>query len=516
MSNVKRHSRGKVADWSDCPDNSLLNFPSSFNNMLNKVPSPVLSLMESYLGSKDKYNLRLTCKLLYTILPQWELPLYRSHFMPTKTLQSSFISSVGEVFPSPLFPERFGTGKLVEKGAILRSSHSYARACMGCNHHLPHTAITLPALIHHGKDAPVLNMQRDHHCFHDIPVTYDSKEKQEAVFPQDSVFAVNLLQFNAPTEYNSTVFLCCSHRCFRHLAIQMCGSPSPVAVIGQEIVFMQKLDEERLGMEMKYSTFFSKHLSLLVEYSSTNMVVRSFRFRMENFHYRAPGGGAYTSLDFAAFAEVRPADALGGSRLWLEQCDVFTTTSTQMVMLKKMLQTEARAQQSRWFPERSFSAQEYSDYVSRFPFALSAQPHLYLEEGEQGGDLLLMEMQYSFSAIIYNDGIDWCMEAFVHNFEFTREQNRALLKNLRNNLQAHYEQTPLQKGMVGVHGTYERLRFDFFILSCDESSIVSESSYEYEDLINEEESESESEVDETDHETDDDDEDDDEVMTEAA
>ena len=54
---------------------------------------------------------------------------------------------------------------------------------------------------------------------------------------------------------------------------------------------------------------------------------------------------------------------------------------------------------------------------------------------------------------------------------------------------------------------------DFFVLSCDESSIISESSYDYEDLMGEEEEESESEVDATDHETED--EDDDVLMTEA-
>ena len=39
--------------------------------------------------------------------------------------------------------------------------------------------------------------------------------------------------------------------------------------------------------------------------------------------------------------------------------------------------------------------------------------------------------------------------------------------------------------MVGVHGTYQRLRFEFFILSCDEVSVISASEYEYEDLMDE-------------------------------
>lgn len=493
--------------------------------MLLKVPCPVLSMVESYLGSKDKFNLRLTCKLLSSILSQWELPYFRSHYVPTRTLQASFISAVGEVLPSPLFPERFGATKLVEKATILRSSHSIARACMKCNHNLPHTAITLPTLVHHGVDAPILKMQSDHRCFHDLPITYESKEQMESVYPQDAVFAVNLLQFNSPTEYTSTVFLCCSHGCFRDLAIKMCGSPTPVAVIGQEVTFVQKLDASRIAVELRYFTFFSKHLSLLVEYSSTNMVVRSFRFRMENFHYRAPGGGAYTSLDFSTFAEVLPAVGMDCAQSWLRTCDSITSSGPAHMLLKTMAQKGQRTEEAllQWFPEHSLTPEEFSSFLElfHFPFTTSPHPYLYVEEGEEGGDLLLFEMTYSFSAIIYNDGLDWVMEGFVHNFEFPAHQNRALLRNLRTNLQTAYEQTALQRGMVGVHGTLERLRFDFFVLSCDENSIVSASSYEYDDLIDDDEetetetSESESEVDSEETETEPEPEDEDEIMTEA-
>jgi len=270
----------------------------------------------------------------------------------------------------------------------------------------------------------------------------------------------------------------------------MCGSPTPVAVIGQEITYVQKLDDSRIAVELRYFTYFSKHLSLLVDYASTNMVIRSFRFRMENFHYRAPSAGAYTSLDFNTFAEVIPAEAMECSQAWLTTCDTIATTVPSQ-MLKLMARDRTRA--FRGFPERSFTAEEFSDFLGRFTFITTPHPHLYLEEGDEEGDLLLMEMMYSFAAIIYNDGLDWSMEAFVHDFHFPAEQNRALLRNLRNNLQSHYEQTALQRGMVGVHGTYERLRFDFFVLSCDETSIVSESSYEYEDLIDDDETETEPE-----------------------
>lgn len=181
------------------------------------------------------------------------------------------------------------------------------------------------------------------------------------------------------------------------------------------------------------------------------------------------------------------------------------------MLLKTMVQKGQRTEALQWFPEHALTAEEFSSLLEVFPFTTSPHPYLYVEEGEEGGELLLFEMTYSFSAIIYNDGLDWCMEGFVHNFEFPAHQNRALLRNLRTNLQTAYEQTALQRGMVGVHGTLERLRFDFFVLSCDESSIVSASSYEYDDLIDDDEetetetSESESEVDSEDA-----------LMTEAA
>ena len=72
-----------------------------------------------------------------------------------------------------------------------------------------------------------------------------------------------------------------------------------------------------MGVELRYFTIFSRHLSLLVDYSSTNMVIRKFRFRMENFHYRAPPGGYFTSLDFKTFAEITPKDA----EAWAKQFD---------------------------------------------------------------------------------------------------------------------------------------------------------------------------------------------------
>jgi hypothetical protein len=160
VSNASTRLGGNDFDWSV----SLSNFPSSCNMML-RLSSPVLSMIESYLGSRDKLNLRLTCKLLYAELPQHELPLYRPHFMPTSTLQSSFVSATDQVVPSPLFLERFGASKVVENAKLLRSSHSIARACMSCNHHLPHSAITLPTLVHCGVDQPILKMSDDHKCF---------------------------------------------------------------------------------------------------------------------------------------------------------------------------------------------------------------------------------------------------------------------------------------------------------------------------------------------------------------
>lgn len=481
MSNASTRLGGNDFDWSV----SLSNFPSSCNMML-RLSSPVLSMIESYLGSRDKLNLRLTCKLLYAELPQHELPLYRPHFMPTSTLQSSFVSATDQVVPSPLFLERFGASKVVENAKLLRSSHSIARACMSCNHHLPHSAITLPTLAHCGVDQPILKMADDHNCFHSLPATYQREQREESyVYPIDTVFAVNLLQFNCPDEYTSTVFLCCSHSCFRTLAVRMSSAPTPVALIGQEIIFVQKLDDQRIGVELRYFTVFSRHLSLLVDYTSTTMIIRKFRFRMENFHYRAPSGGYFTSLDFNTFAEIIPKDVEACSRMWASLTETMEGAPSSHMVLKSMVTTGLKTEGMQWFPETPMEAEEFSNFLERFNHIATPHPHLYVEEGEEGGDLLLMEMQYSFAAIIYNDGIDWCLEAFVHNFNFPAHQNRALLSNLRTNLQTHYECSPLQRGMVGVHGTYQRLRFEFFILSCDEVSVISASEYEYEDLMDE-------------------------------
>ena len=447
--------------------------------MICRVPSPVLSIVESYLGSRDKLHLRLTCRLLYAELPKHELPYFRPHFMPTSTLQSSFVSATEQVVPSPLFLERFGALKVVENAKLLRSSHSIARACMRCNHHLPHSAGTLPTLVHCGVDQPILKMGEDHKCFHSLPAIPAVPEEDRYVF------AVNLLQFNAPDEYTSTVFLCCSRMCFRSLAVRMCLAPTPVALIGQEISFVQKLDDQRMGVELKYFTIFSRHLSLLVDYSSTNMVIRKFRFRMENFHYRAPPGGYFTSLDFKTFAEITPKDAEACGRMWSTLTETMEAAPSSHMVLKAMASAGLKTEGMQWFPETPMEAEEFSNFLDRFNHIATPHPHLYVEEGEEEGDLLLMEMTYSFAAIIYNDGVDWCLEAFVHNFDFPANQTRALLRNLRNNLQAEYEGTMLRRGMVGIHGTYQQLLFDFFLLTCDEVSVISESSYEQDDLMDE-------------------------------
>jgi len=278
----------------------------------------------------------------------------------------------------------------------------------------------------------------------------------------------------------------------------MCLAPTPVALIGQEIYFVQKLDDQRMGVELSYSTIFSRHLSLLVDYSSTNMVVRKFRFRMENFHYRAPPGGYFTSLDFKTFAEITPKDAEACSTMWSTLTETMEAAPSSHMVLKAMASAGLKTEGMQWFPETPMEAEEFSNFLDRFNHIATPHPHLYVEEGEEGGDLLLMEMTYSFAAIIYNDGVDWCLEAFVHNFDFPANQTRALLRNLRNNLQAEYEGTMLRRGMVGVHGTYQQLLFDFFLLTCDEVSVISESSYEQDDDLMDETTESEPEL-EPDH-----------------
>ena len=117
-------------------------------------------------------------------------------------------------------------------------------------------------------------------------------------------------------------------------------------------------------------------------------------------------------------------------------------------------------------PETIFTSESFSEFIDCFPCGTITYPYLYTEE--EGGEMLLMELTYSFSAIIYNDGVEWGMEAFIYNFGFAREDNVEMLKNLRTALQIYYEESAMQHGMVGIHSTTERLRFDFVVLSCDE------------------------------------------------
>lgn len=496
--------RGKDSDWSD----SNLP-PQSQVNMLCRVPSPVLSMVESYLGSKDKFNLRLTCKLMNTVLPQWELPLYRPHFIPTSRLHSSFISAVDENIHSPLFPHRFGSEQVIENGSVLRSSHALIRACMNCNHYLPQTAVTLPSLVCHDIDPPILNMGKDHHCFHDLPVTYSNTDTtSSSVTPYDTAIAVNLLNFNGPTfngptEYTSTVFLVCSGRCLRALASHLCASTRPVAVIGQEINYVKKLDDNRVGVELRYFTFFSRHLSLLVEYASTNMVIRRFKFRMENFHSR-PVESPYLNLDFTTFAEISLDQAFAPSKTWMDVSMLATvSTRTSYEALLAGAHMGQNGGNLSWFPETEFSSEEFSLFLEHFPSIVVAHPHLYTEE--ENGEFLLMELTYSFSAIIFNIGTQWWMQAYVYDHGFGREQNIAILKNLRNNLQAQYEGSPMQKGFAAIQSPAQpfltqRVLFEFNVLSCDESlddsaSVVSETSsaFSVDEMVTDDEEESENE-----------------------
>lgn len=484
---------GKRHDWSV----SLCDLLPQVNIML-RLPSPVLSIVESYLGSKDKLNLRLTCKVLFTELPQHELPLYRPHFMPTSLLKDSFVTGIGHSLSSPLFPERFQPYQLVDKvGPPTRSSHSTVRVCMECNHYLPHSAVSLPTLVHCGTDQPILPMDSDHQCFYarrptssasyEVDEDYGVDGVEGEVFPQDAVFAVNVLRFNSPSEFTSTVFQCCSTHCFRHLAAKMCASPTPIAVIGQEITHVQKLENYEMLVSLRYFTYFSSHLSLLVDYNSTHMDMRTFRLRMENFHRQVGCGGSFTSFELETIAQISLLDAADCSQAWVTTCEL--TDEQPQTMLKLM--TRFRGLNA--FPETSLDEEEFDDLRNYYGYGFNdGQQHFLLTTPLEGGGSVTYHMNYSFAVIIHHGSTDWLMEAFVTHFDFPPNQIRALLRNLQHNLQVHYSGTSLHGGIVAMQDTSYMRFFEFLDLSCDESSV--ESVTDYDDLMEEEEEEEEEEM----------------------
>jgi len=484
---------GKHADWSV----SVSNFPPGFNiNMLCKLPSPVLSLVESYLGSKDKINLRATCKLLATELPQWELPLYRSHFM-SKTFRTAAFLSTDHSIPSPLFFQRFSNYAVIERAKVSTYSHTLSKTCCKCGHHIPRSALTLPSLAYYTPDKPILSMSSDHRCIHAFKPTYGKADiSKRIVHPGDAVYALNLIQFDTPTTYKSTIVLCCTGGCCERVSRRIMESPTPVAVITQRIEGVQRLGDHVAGVELGFEVYFSKHLSIVVDYSSTNMIMRKFRLRMENYHYRAPPMGNYTLFDFNSFGHITLNDGMTVqcSKNWhLITEEVLHAPSVEAIKALRRRSYEMMLREGDYFPELQMDGQIYAEFLEHFNHISSAYPFIHVLENQEENELQVVQMAYSFSAIIYNDGPWWAIEAYVHDFEIGRERIRALLRNLRRNLRYAFEGTELRKGMVGVFGTL--MRESFYIdpvFDCDAPSIAGTASdYSYEDLLTDEELDSE-------------------------
>lgn len=494
---------GKHADWSV----SVSNFPPAFNIiMLSKLPSPVLSLVESYLGSKDKINLRATCKLLATELPQWELPLYRSHFM-SKTFRTAAFLSTDHSIPSPLFFQRFSNYAVVERAKVSTYSHTLSRTCCKCGHHLPRSALTLPSLAHYTPDKPILPMRFDHNCFHAIKPTYGNVDPSKHIFlPYDAVYALNLIQFDSPTTYKSTIVLCCSEHCYGQVSRRIMESPTPVAVICQIIRGVQRLGDHVAGVELGFQVSFSKHLSIVADYSSTNMIVRKFRLRMENYHYRTPPMGNYTFFDFKTFGHVTLNNGMTVqcSKNWhLITEEVLRAPSVEAIKALRRRSYEMMLREGDYFPELQMDGQIYAEFLEHFNHISSEFPFIHVIENQEENEIQVVQMAYSFSAIIYNDGPWWAIEAYVHEFDIGRERIRALLRNLRRNLQLGFEGTAVRQGMAGVFGTLIRETFYIAPTFDYDAASTSSSDTSYEDLLTDEELDPEDmEEDDNEHEND--------------
>lgn len=469
----------------DPKDPSLSNFPTpAQNNMLALLPSEILANVDSYIGERDKFNLRMTCKGMRAMVEEYRQDIYRPHYLPTKLVKSS---NVRYTIPfasldCPLFPKRFSTSTILKSYQIVESKINLAPACWVCNHTIPSSAITLPSSTYYDTRShkPVLNMRKDHVCFYARKQSYTESDvsglRSICFKPADATIATNIIEWTSPTKCTSHIVTCCGRACLQKLGLATIQKGSPAAVFGLEVTHMERLVNQHVGIETSMMFYFTPHVVLLSEFANTSLTLRNFSFRLSDF-FQVPPVYKPMYLIFNSYLKVAVQSAqpscIGWQKKWQNLYDrprrPRLSSSEKMGILKH-------------FPEIEMDAGVYADFLDNFPRSRPVLPFFYTTEA--GGFEYATHLVYSLSIMLHHRfSGQWCSDAYLADFGLSAIDSYRIMRNTRANLLYHLGESPLEVGTIRIIDQPYKILFEYYSLEAEEEILEIFSTTEEEDLM---------------------------------
>ena len=465
---------------------SFLEFPCRTNtcaldtatsNMLVQLPAPLLSLIDTFLGCRDKFHLRMTSKQMLHACQEYVDPLYACHFVPTRMMRYACAFRYGPLHAlhHPLLQHPVGICNM----PFLADRFSLAQACAHCNHTIPPTATMLPTLLNrpYAKAQPAHPSPHDHKCFYKlmqlqgkVPYTADP---EDVGYMFDAPYVVEVIQCFGPNDGRKYTGLTCDMDCLKKFAqtVFRCHD-APAVVVGTRIDQVRHLEDGTTVLRLSKVVYMDNNFEMIAEFHSAGNLMKNVKFRYAPMA-NTDGTRHIFSEEFATleFLPLRTLHNLHVASQYFTAAERQRERTDSRIHMPSPFASLISDEYTTHHPEgwiwRAMSIYEFVDDPP-IPF------HSELEILDEQGMIVTVRavMTYEYSATVKfratTEPPQWEMEAYVRDRGVSTEENFALLRNLRFNIDLLWDASPVKYVYLRVGDTACGLGFRVDSLHTDE------------------------------------------------
>lgn len=480
---VRRRKARQRSFWEFPCRRQISAIDTAASNMLVQLPAPLLSLVDTFLGCRDKFNLRMTSKQMLHACEEYKDPMYACHFIPTRMMRYACAFRYGPLnaLHNPLVQAPIGICNM----PFLADRFSLAQACSHCNHTIPPTATLLPTLL----NRPYATAQwahpspHDHKCFYKLmqlqgklPHTADP---EDVGYMFDAPYVVEVIQCFGPNDGRKYTGLTCDMDCLKNFAQTVFHShDAPALVVGTRIDQVRHLTNGKTVLRLSKVVYMDQNFNMIAEFHSAGNLMKNLKFRyapLENIGERQIFHEEFAMLEYLPLRTEHNLHVahnfFTATEYQRKRTDSRVHMTSPFAALISDKYTIHRPEGWIWHAMNAF------EFIDDPPIPF----HSELEILDEGGFIVHARavMTYEWSATIYYNTYSytppyqWEMKVHVRDRGVSTEENFALMRNLRFNIDLLWDASAVKHCYIQVGNTASCLNFHIDSLHADEEDLDS-------------------------------------------